>query len=461
MGRDVTGLLIEKMPSSLAKSNGINQVKVHIDPKVTVESIGTNGFEADDHNSKRTAVEDGHEKQDVLAVKSTNYGSGFPDAKVHKVDALKTNEKKLNSPVKLATASTATDTLQTSPSTPTTPNLSPEKQNLGVNGIGGESVSGIVKNNSLYSPKSPMTSQPTLSLNSRTLRHDEEDNLSLASSAATSVRTIKSRITVPVAPSFVCGARAERRKEYYTKLDEKHKALEKEKLEYAARTKEEEAAAIKQLRKNMIYKANPVPSFYHEGPPPKVELKKLPVTRAKSPNLTRRKSCSDATKSTPEHKAVCDRAKRHSFGVDKEGSTAPNTPKNKDVTGRRKSTPGVGKEGNTASPAATKSKSMLSRRNGIEVNKSKGQPKQVKETSKASRTKGQAGAGSDISVVEEVTKTAMTVEHIADIAVAAEVSKYPHVTTEEMSTDITISEEVKKPSPTMAEQKSAGIAVET
>ncbi|KAL2511696.1 TPX2 (targeting protein for Xklp2) protein family [Abeliophyllum distichum] len=120
--------------------------------------------------------------------------------------------------------------------------------------------------------------------------------------------------------------RAERRKQFYTKLEEKHKALEQEKLEYAARTKEEEAAAIKQLRKSMTYRANPVPSFYREGPPPmKVELKKLPVTRAKSPNLSRRKSCGDAVKSTPEEKGICARAPRHSVGVFKEGNNTPIT----------------------------------------------------------------------------------------------------------------------------------------
>ncbi|KAL3623271.1 hypothetical protein CASFOL_032087 [Castilleja foliolosa] len=122
--------------------------------------------------------------------------------------------------------------------------------------------------------------------------YDEDDNWSLASSTATSSRAMKLRTTVPVGPKFTIEERLEKRKEFYNKLVEKQKAIEKERVEHEARIKEEEAAAIKQLRKSMVYKANPVPSFYRQGPPPKLELKKVPVTRAKSPKLNRRNSYS-------------------------------------------------------------------------------------------------------------------------------------------------------------------------
>ncbi|XP_047945999.1 protein WVD2-like 2 isoform X3 [Salvia hispanica] len=129
---------------------------------------------------------------------------------------------------------------------------------------------------------------------------DEED----ASSASELANTFQP--TVPVAPKFICGERLEKRKEYYAKLDERHKALEKEKLEAKARKKEEEEAAIKELRKTMVYKANPVPSFYRQGPPPKVELKKL---------SRRRRSCGDAGK------GCCGevRANEHAKGKERDG----------------------------------------------------------------------------------------------------------------------------------------------
>ncbi|CAH8385020.1 unnamed protein product [Eruca vesicaria subsp. sativa] len=74
-------------------------------------------------------------------------------------------------------------------------------------------------------------------------------------------------------------------------MEEKHQFMEAEKTQSEARNKEgkeENDAAFRRLRKSLMFKANPMPNFYHEWSPPKVELKKPPPTRAKSPKLGRR-----------------------------------------------------------------------------------------------------------------------------------------------------------------------------
>ncbi|KAK3124636.1 hypothetical protein QOZ80_7BG0589750 [Eleusine coracana subsp. coracana] len=189
------------------------------------------------------------------------------------------------------------------------------------------STRSMAKKSPSVTPRKPLQSD-------NTSHSQDDDSYSVTSSTVTSARKMK-KTTVPVAPTFVCVNRAERRGEFYSKLEEKRKALEEERLQAEARKKEEEEEALRQLRKNLVVRAKPMPSFYQEGPPPKVELKKVPPTRAKSPKLTRRKSCSD-TPHTPEGgngSAVCCRLHRQSIGNFKDvNSKAQCSPKNSPKT---------------------------------------------------------------------------------------------------------------------------------
>lgn len=131
MGRDVVALRIDKKSNMVNdKSNGT----IRVAPKAAAEKSGKNDFEKKDNNANARLPEAYDDKQDVLAVKSTNHQ---PEEKIIKADAQKSLDKTSASP-KPASGSAVNATTDADLFESRTPSVEDDKQGSHVNYANGD-----------------------------------------------------------------------------------------------------------------------------------------------------------------------------------------------------------------------------------------------------------------------------------------------------------------------------------
>lgn len=91
MGRELTDVHMDNMPNGVVQTNGV--VNSNGNPKVS-QDTESNNYEVKECTTEKAVVENGHEKQEVLSVKSTNFGTDIDEKKNEKAEDQKSPDNK-------------------------------------------------------------------------------------------------------------------------------------------------------------------------------------------------------------------------------------------------------------------------------------------------------------------------------------------------------------------------------